>query len=126
MTMSPRDQDAARDLGESLTNDEWLGGPESDAPVGPGLHPPEHPHRAKKGASDTVEGCRERAAADLASASGMDTANGRLRFEHSAAAWAVRADLIAGLDESFDARKAAALALWAEDEAPMPRRRVIQ
>jgi hypothetical protein len=46
----------------------------------------------------------------------MDTSNRRVRLEHSAAAWAQRADMIQRLDESFEARRTAASLMWAEEE----------
>ena len=73
--------------------------------------------RANKAPQDTEAGCRERAAADFAQAAGMDTANGRLRLEHSGASWASRADLIHRLDASFDARRASATALGDHEDA---------
>ena len=47
---------------------------------------------------DTSAGCRERAAASLVSAAGMDTANGKTRLEASAATWTSRADLLQRLE----------------------------
>ena len=73
--------------------------------------------RANKAPQDTEAGCRARAAADFARAAGMDTANGRLRLEHSGASWASRADLIHRLDASFDARRATATALWDREDS---------
>ena len=73
--------------------------------------------RANKAPQDTEAGCRARAAADFAQAAGMDTANGRLRLEHSGASWASRADLIHRLDASFDARRATATALGDHEDA---------
>lgn len=68
-------------------------------------------------AEDTVAGCRELAAADLARASLMDTTNGRRRLESSALSWTSRAELIQSLDDSFDARQATARAEWEDGEA---------
>jgi predicted RNA polymerase sigma factor len=76
------------------------------------------PSRTRKAVQDTVLGCRGFAAADVARASLMDTANGRRRFETSATAWATRADMIQRLDESSNARRALARAEWAEGESP--------
>ena len=78
------------------------------------------PRRAKA-LHDTAGGCRDRALADLASAASTGTQNVRLRFERSAAAWTQRADMIQRLDESFEARRTAASAIWAEDEGPPSR-----
>lgn len=47
----------------------------------------------------------------------MDTANGRRRLEASALSWTSRAQLIQRLDDSFDARRAAARAEWEDGEA---------
>ena len=55
---------------------------------------------------DTAAGCRLRAEADLKQAERMDTARGRERFEHSAACWTARGDLLARLDASRAARQA--------------------
>ena len=53
---------------------------------------------------DTVQGCRDRAAADLLEAVTIITANQRLRLERSAQSWTVRADLLDRLDKSFEKR----------------------
>jgi hypothetical protein len=76
------------------------------------------PSRTQKAVHDTAVGCRELAAADLARASLMDTANGRRRLESSALSWTSRAELIQRLDDSFEARQAAASAEWADGEDP--------
>ena len=57
---------------------------------------------------DTAAGCRIRAEADLEQAGRMDTAHGRERFEHSAASWTARGDLLARLDASRAVRQAMA------------------
>ena len=62
--------------------------------------------RRSKQPQDTAAGCRVRAEADLAQAERMDTAHGRERFEHSAASWTARGDLLARLDSSRAARAA--------------------
>ena len=77
-------------------------------------NPPQQ--RRAKAPQDTAGGCRDRATADLALAATMDTDNRRLRFEQSAAAWSQRAQMIQRLDESFEARRTAAAAMWAEEE----------
>ena len=61
------------------------------------------PQRGKQ-AQDTVAGCRERAAADLARAAAMDTAQRRATLDRSAAAWTARGDLLQRLETSFLAR----------------------
>jgi hypothetical protein len=71
----------------------------------------------QKAVHDTAEGCRGLAVADLARAALMDTVNGRRRLESSALSWNSRADLIQRLDDSFDARQAAAAAEWQDGEA---------
>jgi hypothetical protein len=73
--------------------------------------------RPQKAVQDTVAGCRELAAADLARASLMDTTNGRQRLETSASSWTSRAEVIQRLDDSFDARQAVARAEWEDGEA---------
>ena len=75
------------------------------------------PSRSRKAPADTVDGCRERAAFDLVAAAEMETANGRLKHEHSAASWTTRADLLQRLDDGIEARRAAAYVIWQEHEA---------
>ena len=75
------------------------------------------PARTQKAVQDTASGCRDFAAADLARASLMDTANGRRRLENSAMSWTSRALLIQRLDDSFLARQAAAKAEWEDGES---------
>lgn len=55
---------------------------------------------------NTVQGCRDRAAADLLEAVTIITANQRLRLERSAQSWTIRADLLDRLDKSFEKRSA--------------------
>ena len=55
-------------------------------------------NHSTKASQDTAAGCRARAAADLAAAATMDTANGRLKFEHSAFTWSTRGELLARLE----------------------------
>ncbi len=74
------------------------------------------PSRTRKAVQDTVAGCRELAAADLARAALVDTANGRRRFEGSAQSWSNRAELIQQMDDSFDARQAIAMREWEDGE----------
>ncbi len=57
---------------------------------------------------DTAAGCRDRAAASLAEAAGMDTVNGKTRLEASAATWTSRADLLQRLEHLHEARRTAA------------------
>ena len=73
---------------------------------GQGGLPP--PMRHGKQPQDTAAGCRVRAEADLAQSQRMDTVHGRQRFEHSAASWTARGDLLARLDASRAARDAIA------------------
>lgn len=60
---------------------------------------------------DTVAGCRHLAEKDLVRALGTDTVHGRLKFEHSAAIWTQRGDLLEDLAgrrrRSADARSPA-------------------
>src|SRR5687767_11615389 len=62
--------------------------------------------RHRRSTRDTVAGCRASAGADLLQAASMDTVNGRLRFEHSAASWTARGDLLQRLDEGWRTRTA--------------------
>ena len=66
----------------------------------PGTGLPAH----RRSPRDTVAGCRDAATLDLAKAAIMDTANGRLRLEHSAASWTARGDLLQRLDEGWRSR----------------------
>lgn len=52
---------------------------------------------------DTERGCREFAAADLAAAGALAGGWPRARMEHSAAAWATRADLLHRLETRISA-----------------------
>ena len=80
------------------------------------------PPSITKAVRDTVAGCRELAAADLARASVMDTTNGRRRLESSAASWTSRAAQIQRMEDSFEARQSIARAEWEDGEA-VPRGR---
>lgn len=71
---------------------------------------PVAPRRATKASADTVAGCTDMAAADIARSLTMDTANGRQRFEHSAAAWTARAGLLGRIERDAEGRKAAVIA----------------
>ena len=55
---------------------------------------------------NTVEGCRDRATADLLKAVTMVTANQRRCLERSAETWTLRADLLGRLNKSFEKRDA--------------------
>ncbi len=63
------------------------------------------PTAPRRGSRDTAAECHTRAAADRLRADGMDTRNGRRKFEESAASWDVRAELLGRLEESFDKRE---------------------
>lgn len=56
--------------------------------------------------SNTVQGCLDRATADLLEAVTMVTANQKRRLERSAESWTVRADLLGRLNKSFEKRGA--------------------
>jgi hypothetical protein len=56
--------------------------------------------------SNTVQGCLDRATADLLEAVTMVTANQRRHLERSAESWTVRADLLDRLNKSFEKRGA--------------------
>ncbi len=69
-----------------------------------------------RGFKESVDGCRERAAANLVQAAAKDTEQGRLRLENSAAAWIRHAELLQGLDNSQESRRAEAIAEWEAEE----------
>ena len=54
---------------------------------------------------DTIAGCEALAASDLSRAAAMDTQNGRLKLEHSAASWQERAAFLRRIEISFNKRK---------------------
>ena len=54
----------------------------------------------------TVQGCRDRATADLLLAVAVLTANQRLQLERSAQTWTLRADMLNRLNKSFEKRAA--------------------
>jgi len=60
--------------------------------------------RSKNKPENTADGCRALAAADLGRAAALDGGRMRWRFEHSAAAWTARAELLARLEAKFAAR----------------------
>jgi hypothetical protein len=64
---------------------------------------PARPQRRSR--EDEVASCRSLAASDLAQAALMDTANGRMKLEHSAACWGERADLLERIDLGMSKRK---------------------
>ena len=53
---------------------------------------------------DTAEGCRELALDDRARAADIGSDHMRIRLEHSADAWSIRARLLDRLETSFNAR----------------------
>lgn len=89
---------------ENWDNEGGLVRPAASAAAGSGTRAVAPERRASR---DTVAGCRESAESDLLQAAGMDTANGRLRFEHSAACWTARGDLLQRLDEGWRSRASA-------------------
>ena len=96
--------------------EEWVNEGGSLRPTRP-TEPFAFPSRSQKAAADTPEGCRERAASDTMQAAAMDTANGRLKLEHSAASWKTRADLLQRLEDNFETRRSAAFAAWQQEDA---------
>lgn len=54
---------------------------------------------------DTAALCYGRAAADRALADATDTQHARRKFEHSAASWQERGDLLGRLEASFEKRR---------------------
>lgn len=126
---SRRDTDhGERPVAVTPATDEWVN--EGGADVGPTEAPekssPPLRRSSRRSRGDTPEGCRQRAAADLIAAGEMDTANGRLRFEHSAVSWTARADLLQRLEDSSEARRIAAAALGPEGAAPPARHRTVR
>ena len=63
------------------------------------------PTTAPSGPRDNAAECHSRASADRARAQSMDTANGRRKFEQSAASWDLRGALLARLEASFVKRR---------------------
>jgi hypothetical protein len=61
--------------------------------------------RTHKLPQDTVQGCRDRAAADLLEAVTMVGTNQRLSLERSSQSWTLRADLLDRLEKSFEKRR---------------------
>jgi hypothetical protein len=62
------------------------------------------PQPRRRRPEDTPAGCRAFAAADLGRAAAQNIDRGRSRFEHSAAAWSARADLLERLARQSEAR----------------------
>ena len=62
--------------------------------------------RTLKLPENTVQGCRDRATADLLEAVTVVTANQRRRLASSAESWTVRANLLDRLNKSFEKRAA--------------------
>lgn len=84
-----------------------------DATPKPAPEPRDHQPYVRKGPkqpSDTAEGCRENARGDTARAATMSNSNAKQKYEHSAASWTARADLLQRLDDSHEARLAAGAA----------------
>ena len=82
-----------------------IGGIETNgfAGEGPVSRLPKIAHRGRR-AEDTAAGCRTLAQASLASAALAALPNGRSRFEHSAAVWAERADMLTRIEAGHAAR----------------------
>ena len=78
----------------------------TEAPARPN-DPVPYLRKGPKQAHDTAEGCRENARVDAAQAAGMANSNARSKYEHSAASWTARADMLQRIDNSHDARAAA-------------------
>lgn len=62
------------------------------------------PPRCRKKLEDRSRGCRTLAAADLDHAAGIVGGHARRRYEHRAAIWTARADLVARLEANTEAR----------------------
>ena len=81
----------------------------SDAPAAP-VRPDDHAPYLRKSprqAHDTAEGCRENARVDSAHAAGMANSNARSKYEHSAASWTARGDMLQRFQDTQEARLAA-------------------
>ena len=65
------------------------------------------PGARRKQPHDTSAGCRVRAQADLLASPSADTEHGRQRLAHSAASWAMRADMLERLEAGWQSRAAA-------------------
>lgn len=90
------------DDGRAIEN--WL---DDGGSIRPSPATPERRQTRARQPADTVQGCRDRAAADLLASVAMTTANARRKMESSAHSWTARADLLQRLDDSFEARIAA-------------------
>lgn len=66
---------------------------------------PRYLRKGPREPSNTPEGCREKARLDLAQAATLSNCNARLKYEHSAASWTARADLLQQIDNNFEARR---------------------
>ncbi len=66
-----------------------------------------HSGKSGKLSHDTVSGCRENARFDTAQADKMGTSNARSKYEHSAASWTARGDMLQRFQENQEARLAA-------------------
>ena len=58
--------------------------------------------RAEKLPQDTIQGCHERAAADLLEAASIIGTNQRLLLERSSQSWTLRATLLAQMETNFE------------------------
>ena len=87
--------------------------------------PREHAPYVRKGPKqphDTIEGCRESARLDSERAATMTGGNARSKYEHSAASWTARADVLQQIDDAHQARlvREAAAANSAAARLPRP------
>lgn len=87
--------------------DVWVGeggalaAPADPAPVFQRSLPP----RGHRQPQDTAQGCRDRASADLVRAADSPAGQPRWRYEHSAAAWTHRANLLDRIEAGLLARR---------------------
>lgn len=82
-------------------------------PLAPG-EPRDHAPYIRKGPKqphDTIEGCRESARLDSERAATITNTNARSKYEHSAASWTARADVLQHIDNTHRARMAREAAL---------------
>lgn len=76
---------------------------------------PEPERTPVRKSEDTVDGCRAMASADRARAGAVGSEQMRSRLEHSAQAWASRADMFEGIERRLSERRKAASGADAAD-----------
>lgn len=97
--------------GESWDNEGGALAPASSAACEPERTP-------VRKSEDTVDGCRAMASADRARADAVSSDQMRSRLEHSAQAWASRADMFEGIERRLADRRNADRDAGAADDVP--------